>query len=214
MKNIDALIFDLDGTLVDSLESIAISTNLLFKDFGLKPKTAEELRDFVGGGIEFFLKKVMPKEFHPTVADAALKYHYYYNKEALPKAKMYDGVIDVLNHFKNKPMAIVTNRVYQSAINILEQLNIKDYFQVIVGGDDPKLLKPAPTAILNFLDKYACGSKNSLMIGDMDVDVQAGKNAKVISIGVSYGIGKEQDVKNESPDYLIKDISELKELFI
>lgn len=213
MKNIDAIIFDLDGTLVDSLESITISTNLLFKELGLPEKTPEQLRDFVGGGIEFFLKRVMPEEFHPQISEAALRYHYYYKKEALPKAKMYNGVVEVLNHFKDKPMAIVTNRIHASAVNILEVLGIKNYFKVIVGGDDPELLKPAPTAILNFIDQYAGGSKNSLMIGDMDVDVQAGKNASVISVGVAYGIGKEEDVKKESPDYLLKDISELKELF-
>ena len=123
---------------------------------------------------------------------------------------LYPGVLETLEYFKNKRKIIITNRNYDFAIITLKALGISEYFEEIIGGDDIGCMKPASCPIDKSMHKLAIDKERAIMIGDMDIDVLAGRGSGMATCAVTYGIGKKEDILEANPDYIIDNILQLK----
>lgn len=211
MKYVDLIIFDLDGTLVDSREDIADAVNHTLRQLGIREKSPEEVSSYIGTGVKDLIKKSLGEKEH--IADRALSlFEAYYRKHSTDKSVLYAGVLDILEHYGDKRKAIVTNRNYEFAVNTLKALGIYDYFENITGGDNLGCVKPSSCPLDDTVHKLKTGKSKTIMIGDMYIDILAGKRAGVLTCAVTYGIGKKEDILKSKPDFIIDSITELKKI--
>lgn len=211
MRLVDLIIFDLDGTLVDSRKDIVEAVNFTLKKTALQEKCPEEIISYVGTGVEDLLKKSLGEKNNRLLKKAVSIFEKYYKKHFLNNTVLYPNVKEALGHFKDKRKAIVTNRKYEFALDILKALGIFGYFESVIGGDNLGCMKPSSCPLNNMMKFYNIEDKDrAIMVGDMDIDILAAKAAGIASCAVTYGIGKRQDIIKTSPDYMIDDISELK----
>ena len=211
-KNIDLILFDLDGTLVDSRKDITNAVNFTLKKIGLKGKTLEEVTSYIGGGVGNLIRRVVGKNRGNLFGRAVSIFEEYYRKHSTEESRLYPGVADVLEHFKNKRKALVTNRNYEFAVLTLKALGIYDYFENVFGGDNNSCVKPSSCQLDKAISELKADKNETIMVGDMHIDVLAGKNAGITTCAVTYGIGDKEDILKAKPDYVIGDILELKDI--
>ncbi len=209
MLVVDLLMFDLDGTLVDSREAIVDAVNYTLKELGRPERPGAEIVSFIGTGTSELLKKAGLKG---AIEDGVRIFTGYFRLNSNRKSRLYPEVKETLNYFKKKRLMIITNRIESIAETTLVEMGIHDFFESIIGGDNELCLKPSPCQIERGIKKSPAG--RSLFVGDMDLDVRAGKAAGVMTCGVSYGIGKLSDIEAAGPDLLIDRLGQLRELII
>lgn len=208
---IELIIFDLDGTLVDSRKDIIGSINFTLKSVGLKEKNGPLIISYVGDGVEALMRRSIGEDKDGLFEKALSIFKEYYGRHCADNAILYSGVSETLAHFSGKKKIIITNRGLKSAVCILKALNIYDYFNKIAGGDDIRCMKPNPCPLDNALARFKIHDKNkAMMVGDMDIDVLAGKNAGILTCAAAYGFGSREDIIKANPDYIIDSIPELK----
>jgi phosphoglycolate phosphatase len=215
MREIELMIFDLDGTLVDSRQDIVNGINFMLKELGQEEQAFNGIISYVGKGVEELIKGVLGSQ-PGDVKDKALGlFKQYYKQHPADHAYVYPGVEDILNHFHKKEKVVITNRNHKSSIALLEKMGLAGYFRSIIGDDNTSCLKPSSCQFDRFFagcpvrDRY-----KTIMIGDMDIDILAGKASGIITCAVTYGIGREEDIKRSMPDYIIDHIAKLKEIII
>ena len=212
MKYIDLIIFDLDGTLVDSREDIANAVNFTLKQIGLKEKSISEISSYIGKGIEDLIRGSLGNRQEALLNRALSIFIEYYRKHSTDNTVLYPNVKEVLEYFKNKRKAIVTNRNYEFALTALNKLGIQDYFENVVGGDDIGCMKPSSCPLDRSMEGLNANKEEAIIVGDMDIDIVAGKRAGITTCGVTYGIGKKEDIIKAKPDFIIDDIINLKNI--
>ncbi len=211
-KEIDLIIFDLDGTLIDTKKDIVNSVNNTLKNLGLKPKPSGIISNFIGYGVKGLIRDSLGKENLHLLKKALKIYEEDYNKHMFDTSKPFYGVLDILEHFNKKLKAVITNKRKRFAKAQLEHFGIAKYFNEIIGGDDEACLKPLPCQPEAILKKHMIKPKRSILVGDMDFDVISGKQTGMLTCGVTYGIGKKEAILKAEPDFIIDDIRELKEI--
>ena len=214
MFKVELLIFDLDGTLIDSSEDIAWAVNKTLKQMGFEELSYQAIKDRIGWGVKMLLEKVLPEERHNLLEEAGAIFMGYYSNHLLVRTRPYNSVIDVLKYFKNKKLAVATNKPRNLTEKILDGLNITDYFKKVVGGDGVRNKKPAPEAIEIILKELKASPKNTVFVGDSKIDIEAGKKAGVVTIGAAYGFRGRQELEEAGADVIIEDIKELISLCI
>lgn len=212
MFKTELIIFDLDGTLIDSSEDIAWAVNMTLRQMGFEELSYQAIKERIGWGVKMLLEKVLPKEKQDLLEEARSIFMGYYSGHLLVKSKLYPGVMDVLNHFKNKKLAVATNKPFNLTEKILDGLNISGYFKKVVGGDGVQNKKPSPEAIEIILRELRVSPENSVFIGDSLIDIEAGKKAGVMTIGAAYGFRGRQELEEAGADVIIEDINELTSL--
>lgn len=213
MKEVDLIIFDLDGTLVDSKKDIVEAVNFTLKQLGLKERPFEEVASYIGTGVSSLIRQSLGQENKDLLNQAILTLEDYYRNHFAQKSNLYPNVRDILEFFKTKTMIVFTNRKKEMALISLKSLNIDHYFKDVIGGDDENCLKPSLCS-LNKALKWCEDKKRSIIVGDMDIDILAGKNAGITTCAVTYGIGNLNDLLKTKPDYVIDDLSQLKEIIV
>ena len=205
----DLIIFDLDGTLIDSSEDIAWAVNKMLKDIGFEEMPYPAIKERIGWGVSMLLEKVLPAEKHNLLDEAKGVFMGYYRNHLLVKTKPYDGVMDVLEHFKNKKLAVATNKPAGLTTKILDDLNMSVYFRKVVGGDGVQNKKPSPEALEVILKELNVLPHNAVFIGDSKIDIEAGKKGGIMTIGAAYGFRGRQELEEAGADVIIEDIKEL-----
>jgi len=213
MKPIDLIIFDLDGTLVNTLEDISASVNFTLQKLGRPVIPVDSVRQYVGDGIEMLMKRALNgrDEFLP---DAVGIYKVHHSRNLLVRSRLYPMVTDVLDHFRAVPMAVISNKTSEFVQPLLDGLKISGYFRLVLGADSGLPLKPAPDAVQKLMAEFKAPQDRTVIVGDGTTDVQAGKAAGVITCSVTYGFRSEEELRRAGPDYVIHDLSELKKLFM
>ncbi len=208
------MVFDLDGTLTDSIPSALEAIQAMVKELGLPARTKEELNPHVGFG-EIALVAGAIGSTEPKLVEKAREIYYrHYNARGLKTIPLYPHVKEVLEHFKDKTKIIVSNKRDEFILTILDNHNIAGYFEEILGGDTAPCLKPDPCAIEVLLEKYQVTKNRAIVIGDMTVDIETGRNAGVHTCGVTYGFDGREKLAAVKPDFLIDDLLELKSLIL
>ena len=214
MHKIDLLIFDLDGTLVDTRQDLTNSVNFARKELGLADLDVETVIKFVGNGVRKLMERSFPEEKQDKVEKAISHFRSHYRDHALVYSKLYPGVKEILNHFQNKKMAIISNKPEEFSRSILKGLDVDSYFSYILGGDSLPVMKPNPEPILRILDELKILPEKTVIVGDGTTDIEAGKHANVLTCAVSYGFRKRDVLLTAKPDFMVNDIRRLKRLFV
>lgn len=212
MLKVDSLFFDVDGTLVDSTKDIVNAMNYILRTVGLPEKPPGKIVSYIGTGVKDLVRKSVGSG-HADLLDKCVElFSEYYSRHSHDEAVLYPHVKEVLEYFKNKRKFILTNRYSRFAAATLKGLGVKHYFEDIFGGDDEACLKPSPCIIDRIFSKVDIRKDTTLLVGDMAIDIQTGKNSGIKTCWVTYGLGKKEDFKDLRPDYTIGDMIELKKI--
>lgn len=213
MKQIDLLIFDLDGTLVDTRRDLANSVNFALNALNLPALQIEEVMSYVGDGLKKLLDRSLPKDGLENIGEVIDIFREHYREHCLDFSGFYPGVVNILNYFQDKKMTVVSNKPEEFTRLILEGLRIADFFKIILGGDSLPLMKPDPGPILHILDKLNASNEKTAIVGDGTTDIEAGKAANILTCAVTYGLKEKEVLLKMEPDFMIDDIVELKRIF-
>ncbi|WP_027965408.1 pyrophosphatase PpaX [Halalkalibacillus halophilus] len=207
---IKAILFDLDGTLIDSNQLIIESFRHTLEQFTEKNYTDEELQTFIGPPLQDSLEKIRPDQVDEMMQ--TYRKHNLENHDHFVKA--FDGVFETIQdlHQKGIPMAIVTTKRRNTAIRGLELTNLNQFFDVVIGLDDVTHAKPDPEPIEKGLEALGVSKEGTIMIGDNSHDIDAGKNAGTLTAGVEWSAKGADFMKSLQPDYLLKHITDLIDL--
>jgi len=212
MIPIDAVFFDVDGTLVDARKDIANAVNYAMRKLGLSDRPEVLIVSYIGTGVRDLITRSLGPEDIGSLEDGVRIFSDYYLKHAVDKARLYPNVKEILEYFKDKRKFVLTNRYTGFADATLKGLGIRQYFEYIIGGDNENCLKPSACAVDNFLPKLNITKERSIIIGDMAIDIMTGKNTGIKTCWVTYGLGKREDVEPLKPDFIIDDLIELKNI--
>jgi phosphoglycolate phosphatase len=205
--SIRLIVFDLDGTLIDSRQDLCNSVNATLANFGLKPLPDAMIASYIGDGAAMLIRRALaiPGELPPDqdpgdevfFQEAFEFFLTYYRAHKLDFTHLYPGVLDALEALKTMPdgtprqMAVLTNKPVGPAQAICEGLGIAGYFFSIYGGDSFATKKPNPEGLLTLMAAAGAAPEETLMVGDSDVDVRAGRNAGAWVLGCSFGLAPE-----------------------
>jgi phosphoglycolate phosphatase len=212
MQAVDLLIFDLDGTLIESKWDIAAAVNLTLAELKIPERTQEEIFGFVGDGIKRLLRLAVGEDNKERYEQALTVFRGYYLSHCLDCTKFYPGIEPVLSHFAGKHMAVATNKSLEYTTKILNSLGAH-HFAYIVGGDDGYGLKPDPRMLIKIMDKLNVAKDRTVLIGDSTNDITGGHNAGIKVCAVGYGMGNREKMAACKPDWFIEKPEELIGLF-
>lgn len=188
-SDVRLLIFDLDGTLIDSKLDLALSTNAMLAEMGCAPLPDETVFRYVGNGAAMLVRRALGPSATDAGVDHALAYFLaYYREHMLDNTVTYPGVRDALDALAGHAMAVLTNKPVIFSRAILEGLGIARYFRQVYGGNSFEKKKPDPIGVQTLLREFDAPPRAAMMIGDSDVDVRTARNAGIWSCGVTYGL--------------------------
>jgi len=200
-------IFDLDGTIIDTREDLALAINLMRADYDLPFFTVEKIASYVGNGS----RKLVGRSLGGTklnIDEALQKFINHYSQHLTDNTYCYNGAIDTLEKLKTKGVncAILTNKPEASTLEILKIMKLARFFDPIFGGDSTPFLKPDPGALDMIIKKWGIPKEELIMVGDNYTDIHVAKNAGIKSAFFTFGYGVQDDIK---PDYIFDNFSDL-----
>lgn len=207
---IDMLIFDFDGTLADSLPLAIEAMREMLKKLGYPIKSKEEISQYIGYGERPFVSGSIGREDEDLIMKARQAYFEIY-AEKLKGISLYPHIKETLIFFKSKIKVIISNKRQKFIKMILDRHQAADQFAEILGEENSFCLKPDPCMILELIKKYKIAPGKTLLVGDMTIDIQTGKNAGVHTCAVTYGFDSREKLAGAKPDIMIDDILQLKE---
>jgi phosphoglycolate phosphatase len=211
--SVDLLIFDLDGTLIESKWDIAKSVNLTLVDLGLPERPLEEIFGFVGDGVKKLLRLAVGEQNQERFDEALNVFRRHYLAHCLDQTVFYPGVEPMLEHFSRKQKAVATNKSIEYTRVILNGLGAH-HFPVVVGGDNGFGLKPEPGMLLHVIETVGASKDRTVLVGDSTNDINGGHNAGIRVCAVGYGMGNREKMAACKPDWFIERPEELMELFV
>ncbi len=201
------IIFDLDGTLIDSLADITTSVNHALKPFGYKKMTPEVVKRHVGGGISNAISGMLRKEDQGLLDEAVKGFVDYYSAHIADATTVYPGVEETLARLSGIKKGVISNKREALVKKVLAELGMAHHFELIYGSDSAGEKKPSPMPILKMLDALEISPEEAMMVGDSEMDIGAGRAAGVMTVGVTYGY-REKTALREA-DYMIDGINAL-----
>lgn len=206
---VDAIVFDFDGVIIDSGRDIANAVCCTLQHYGRPVLPIDEIISYVGRGPEVLVRKSFKDCSEELIKEAIPYYKEYYLNNCMIETTLCKNVKATLEFFKNKNMAVVTNKPEDMTYKILDGLGVRDYFRKVIGPDSVRRLKPDPEGLLKAVEFFGADPERVIMVGDSSYDILAGKNAGTHTCGVTYGIGSVEEMKNAGPDVIIDDMIEL-----
>ncbi|MBR3580883.1 MAG: HAD family hydrolase [Lachnospiraceae bacterium] len=199
MNRINTVIFDMDGTVLNTLEDLTDAVNHVFSQFDLPPRSIDEYRKFFGNGIGYAMKCAAPEGTPDTLINKMIPvFREYYDMHCLDKTKPYDGILELMKSLKTKgyKMAIVSNKI-DSAVKELNDRFFSDYVSVAIGEKAKVRRKPAPDTVIAALKELHSERSEAVYIGDSEVDLQTSRNAGLPCIAVLWGF-RDRDYLTEN----------------
>ena len=214
---IKCAMFDLDGTLVNTIDDLARATDYTIKKFGFnRDWSKEEYTSFVGNGAKLLLKRAFDNTASDEMLDSALEvFKKKYEIILLDNAYAYDNVKTSLDYIKNKgiKLAVVTNKPSVAATKMVETVFGKDYFDVIVGATEDTPKKPDPYMPNKALRALGVRGEETVYFGDSDVDVKTARSVNAYAVACSWGFRSIESLEKAKPDSLISNPSEIQIFF-
>lgn len=193
------IIFDLDGTLLYTLEDLQESVNFALKHFGYKERTLDEVRNFVGNGVKKLVERSLPQDAtEEQILDCLNVFKQHYGKNSSKNTRPYDGVVELLKYLKSKNAAVALNsNKYDAAVKDLCVKYFGDLVLYSVGEsrDCPK--KPSPEGVYKILNHFNISKKDAIYVGDSLIDINTAKNAQISSISVCWGYCDKDKLKEQ-----------------
>ena len=208
-KQLRLLVFDLDGTLVDSKQDLALSVNAMRKEMGRGPLPLALIVSYVGQGARLLVSRSLGADGNSEDVKKGLAiFLAYYREHMLDHTTPYAGVGEALEKLASHKMAVLTNKPVVFSREMLTRLGLARYFAFIYGGNSFPQKKPDPVGLHRLMEDLQISPHETLMVGDSDTDVLTGRNAGVWTCGVTYGYGADT-LRPASPDLVIDDLREL-----
>ena len=189
MNKITTIIFDMDGTVLNTLDDLTDAVNHVFSQFDLPARSPEDYRKFFGNGIGYAMKCAAPEGTPDSLFDEMIPvFREYYDKHCLDKTRPYDGILELMSTLKEKgyKMAIVSNKI-DSAVKELNDRFFSEYVAVAIGEKPGIKRKPAADTVLAALDELGASRSEAVYIGDSEVDLQTARNSGLSCISVLWG---------------------------
>jgi len=207
--SIDLLVFDLDGTLIDSKLDLVLSVNAVRERLHLPRLPEETIATYVGRGVVTLMQRALgDRATEETVAEAVEFFLEYYRDHMLDHTLPYPGVREALATLHVRQMAVLTNKPVRFSQAILFGLGLNEYFMQVYGGNSFERKKPDPVGLFTLMRETEVPADRTMIVGDSDTDVLTGRNAGVWTCGVTYGLAP-QTLETSPPDFLLNDLREL-----
>jgi phosphoglycolate phosphatase len=208
-KQVRLLVFDLDGTLVDSKQDLALSVNAMREEMGLAPLTLELISSYVGHGVVLLVRLSLGSQATDENVEKGLAFFLdYYRQHMLDNTAPYPGVCEALEKLRGHKMAVLTNKPVNFSREMVSRLGFTPYFSYVYGGNSFAQKKPDPIGLHTLMEDLQVSARETVMVGDSDTDIITGRNAGVLTCGVTYGFGA-QTLEKVPPDLMIDDMREL-----
>lgn len=182
-----SFLFDLDGTLVDSIPDLTTSVNLLRGELDLSPITEAQVRSYVGDGVGLLVQRALPKELFSQARRK--RFVEIYTDHLTDETFIYPGIIEFIEAHPDKPKAVVTNKTQHLAEMLMDRLDLARHFQQIIGADNGLQKKPHPDMVNQAVQKLAIDPETTIMFGDHHVDLRAAQSAGVSNCFCGWGLG-------------------------
>lgn len=210
----DIIIFDLDGTLVDSSEDIAWSANKTLEEMGYSPRGFEEIKASIGWGIHHLMKQLLPDADEGELLTSREYFLKHYGSHIHVDTDYFDGVRETINGFLEKgiKLAIATNKPIGLTEELLTSMGERDKYEVVLGGDSVENKKPHPEPVHKILDALGGVPEKTIFVGDSPVDCHSARAAGATSVGAVYGFRGREELEEAKADYLIDKFSELNDI--
>lgn len=206
---VQALIFDLDGTLIDSKLDLAHSVAATLEHMGRPSLPHETIWGYVGNGASVLVRRALGEGATDAEVEEALRFFLsYYRAHMLDNTVTYPGVREGLELLAKHPMAVLTNKPVRFSKGILDGLGLSRYFRHVYGGNSFATKKPDPEGMNILLRELAVSPREAMIVGDSDVDVRTARNADTWACGVSYGLGLD-GMRAHPPDLMLDSLAEL-----
>ena len=210
------IIYDLDGTLVDTLEDITAAANHMLDVLGAPAVAAQDIRRAVGRGVEELVARCLGTEDPARIEQGVAVYRTHYAQHLADHSRLYPGARALLDYFTPPRaggtgcrQAVVTNKPNPFSRDLLAALGIEGYFVAIVAGDAEYPRKPDPSAVQALMQRASAAPEETVVIGDSPVDVEAGRRAGVFTVGMRHGFADEDELAAASPGALVGSFPEL-----
>ena len=208
-----AVIFDLDGTLLNTLDDLADSTNYALSRFGYPTRTIEEVRKFVGNGVAKLIERAIPEgKNNPNFEKCLAIFKENYAQNMYNKTAPYNGIIEMLSNLKSKgiKIAVVSNK-FDLAVKELCKKYFEGFIDFAAGENEAQGIKkkPAPDTVISVLNEFNFASEDAVYVGDSDVDIMTAKNSKMPCISVTWGFRDEKFLLENGATILINAPSEI-----
>jgi phosphoglycolate phosphatase len=191
--SIDTFLFDLDGTLVDSIPDLTKAINLLREELDLSAITSIEVRGYVGDGVGLLLQRALPEELFDL--HRRKRFMEIYAEHLTDETVIYPGILDFLDMHRDKPMAVVTNKPQHLADIIVDRLGLSPFFKYVIGAELALQRKPHPDMVHHAIKLLGCLPERTVLLGDHHVDLRAAHAANVKSCFCAWGLGHDDGLR-------------------
>jgi phosphoglycolate phosphatase len=195
-STVRALIFDLDGTLIDSKGDLIQSVNAMLLGMGREALHEDTISGYIGHGAPQLIGRALGNGATEAERERALKFFLtHYEEHKLDSTCAYPGVTEALDELRGFSLAILTNKPVRVSVRILEGLGLAKYFRAVYGGNSFETKKPDPLGARRILEEFGAAPEEAMLIGDSEVDVQTARNAGTLAVTVNYGFGTHDRAK-------------------
>ncbi len=206
---VKVLVFDLDGTLIDSKRDLVLAVNATRRNLGLDALSDELVSSYVGDGMQKLVERALGEGCPTRRIEQAMDFFLeYYREHMLDNTVTYPGVREALEVLRSRPLAVLTNKPVKFSRAILEGLGIAPYFRQVYGGNSFETKKPDPLGMNTLLREFQMAPRQAMLVGDSIVDIQTARNAGTWSAGVTYGLGSAK-LDTLPPDVLFDTLVDL-----
>lgn len=215
-KQTKLVLFDLDGTLIDTAPDLAHSMDLVMRELHLPTQGLKKVRRFIGHGVRRLVEDIVSTELEGKPAQATLEkalgaFNEHYREQLVQKSSLYPGVLECLQALRSRGvrLACVTNKPKAFTEPLLEHFLIDRYFDLVLSGDSLQKKKPDPFPLVHACQQLAVEIADSIMVGDSSNDILAARNAGIRCLFVSYGYSDAETIKALEPDVVLDSFAEL-----
>ena len=201
------IVYDLDGTLVDTLKDITNAANFMLAKLQAPLLTAEKVRRFIGRGMHQLVGDCLGTQDPERVAEGMRVYRAYYHEHLVDNSRLYPGAREVLEYFRLRAQAVISNKPNPYSKDLLKALGVADYFLDIIGGDSPYPRKPDPSSLKALMARAEVSSDEALLIGDSPIDVETGHQAGVLTVSLMHGLADRDELAAAGPDFIVDDFN-------
>ncbi|MGH8551261.1 MAG: phosphoglycolate phosphatase [Methylococcales bacterium] len=220
MSRPQLIVIDLDGTLVDSAPDLVFAAQQMLEQLGREPVGAEQIRDWVGNGVNMLVKRVLAGKMDPDEKingfDRAYRiFSDLYAANLSERSRLYPGVLEGLEELRREGflLACITNKHSRFTGRLLEKVGLSGYFQAVVCGDTYEERKPHPLPLLKTAERFNIEARNAVMVGDSINDIRAARAAGFVSVCVPYGYKGRYTIEEIGADHVVESLAELPALF-
>ena len=209
LSAVRAIVFDLDGTLIDSKDDLILSVNATLVNLGRPSLPDEQIASYIGQGAPTLIRRALGDGATDQECRRGLDFFLaYYETHKMDHTALYPGVLEGLEQLAEFPLAILTNKPARITLRIVQELNLANLFRVIYGGNSFSTKKPDPLGMNTILEELGVASREAVLVGDSEIDVQTGRNAGSLAGTVTYGFGVHR-LDEFPPDFFLRSLTDL-----